>query len=58
MNEEMLGVFYNSFHLSNYEWSTKTAPEPKENTDERLNKYTKKIDHFNLSSPEEVSTTF
>jgi len=44
VSEEQLAVFYNSFHLSNYEFSAKTAPEPKkedENADERLKKWKK-----------------
>ena len=51
-----LGTFWNSFYLSNYEYSTKTPPpedddkdkEPEEVEDERTKKWDKKIASFDL----------
>jgi len=55
-DKDLLGVFSNSFVLSNYEWSKKTAPEveekKEEDVDERTKRHSKKIDSFELSHEE------
>jgi len=53
VNSEHLGVFYNSFLLTNYEWSLKSnleepSEEKKEETDERLKRKSKVIDSILL----------
>jgi len=57
IDKDLLGVFANTFHLSNYEFTKKTAPEKKEEDktngeDERLKKFTKKISHITFSHPQ------
>lgn len=53
----MLGIFANSFYLSNYEFTRKTAPpeedkkDEDEEKDERTKKITKKIENYSLSHP-------
>jgi len=59
IDAELLGVFHNSFFLSNYEWSKKdTTPKPEEDkkdgeeedeVDERTKRLSKKIDSFTVS---------
>jgi leucyl aminopeptidase len=51
LDKDLMGVFHNSFALSNYEYTEKTAPEKSEEevTDERLNKWRKTIDSFEVS---------
>jgi len=46
MDKDLMGVFHNSFLLSNYEYTEKTEPEKSEEevTDERMNKWRKRID--------------
>lgn len=58
IDKDLLGVFANSFYLSNYEFTHKTAPPTKEDDkaseeekDERLKKFTKKIEKFNIDHP-------
>ncbi len=55
-----IGVFYNSFHLTNYDWSLKSNidEEKKEVTDERLNRKTKLIDSFEVSHETEKDDSF
>ena len=55
-----LGTFYNSFHLTNYEWSLKSdKPESEEKkdeeeADERLKRKTKLIDNFEVVHEENL----
>lgn len=55
IDAELLGVFHNSFYLSNYEWTRKTSPKTEdtktegEEVDERTKKVNKKIDNFSIS---------
>ncbi len=47
---ENLGAFWNSFHLSNYDWNLKSdQKEEKESEDERTRRATKLIDSFEVS---------
>lgn len=61
MDAKLVGTFYNSFHMTNYEWSIKSdkpAEEEKkeeENPDERLKRKTKLIDNFEVSHEEDLS---
>jgi hypothetical protein len=59
-DKELLGIFANSFHLSNYEFTRKTdilskaAEEKKQDTeekDERTKKFTKKIGNYSIYNP-------
>ena len=59
VNAEHLGIFYNSFLLTNYEWSMKSnledkSEEKKEETDERLKRKSKVIDSISLSHESEA----
>jgi len=53
VDKDLLGTFYNSFTLSNYEFTTKTAPaeagKKDKNEDVRVKKHTKHIENFELS---------
>lgn len=51
VDKELLGVFHNSYLLSNYEYTEKTPPEPSEEKeeDERQKRWMKTIDSFELS---------
>ena len=59
VNAEHLGAFYNSFLLTNYEWTMKSnleekSEEKKEETDERLKRKTKVIDSILLEHETEA----
>ena len=64
VNTEHLGVFYNSFLLTNYEWTMKSNLEEKteekkdEQPDERLKRKSKVIDSILLAHETEMHADF
>ena len=60
-----LGTFYNSFYLTNYDWTLKSSKpdsqedkkEEEKNPDERLKRQTKLIDSFEVSHEQNLHSS-
>lgn len=59
IDPNLMGIFYNSFHLTNYEWSLKshlTDSEDKPLEDKRLESKSKLIDEFELCHEQDLAS--